>query len=85
MFADEPGFVARKMLLAHVLDPLWPPIGGPHANGGEARFQPTLGPVSPAHILPLGVGQHVFGRPRQEPEQSVLIGAYKIPRFELVE
>src|SRR4249919_1123742 len=31
----------------------------PHANRGEARFQPTLGPVSPTHILPLGVGQHV--------------------------
>ncbi len=66
MFADEPGFVPRKVLLAHVLDPLRWSIGGPHANSGEASFQPTLGPVSPTYILPLGIGQHVFGRPRQD-------------------
>src|SRR5512139_3423266 len=54
------------MLLAHVLDPLRRSIGGTHANSGEASFQPTLGPVSPTHILPLGFGQHVFGRPRQD-------------------
>src|SRR5258708_33778731 len=54
------------MLLAHVLDPLRWSIGGPHANSGEASFQPTLGAVSPAHIFPLGIGQHVFGRPRQD-------------------
>src|SRR5947208_3290615 len=65
-FADGPGFVPRKMLLAHILDPLRWPIGGPHANRGEASFQPALGAVSPAHILPLGIGQHVFGRPRQD-------------------
>ena len=64
VFADEPGFVPRKMLLAHVLDPLRWPIGGSHANSGEASFQPTLGTVSPTHILPLGIGQHIFGRPR---------------------
>ena len=54
------------MLLAFVLDPLWRSIGGPHANSGEASLQPTLGPGSPAHILPLGVGQHIFGRLRQD-------------------
>src|SRR5258705_8037449 len=54
------------MLLAHVLDPLRWSIGGPHANSGEASFQPTLGAVSPTHILPLGIGQHIFGRPRQD-------------------
>ena len=65
VLADEPGFVPRKMLLAHVLDPLRRSISGPHANRGEASFQPALGPVSPTHILPLGIGQHVFGRRRQ--------------------
>jgi len=31
-----------------------------HADSGKAGFQPALRPVSPAHILPLGIGQHVF-------------------------
>src|ERR1700688_5203115 len=53
------------MLLAHVLDPLRRSISGRHANRAEASFQPSLGPVSPTHILPLGIGQHVFGRRRQ--------------------
>ena len=53
------------MLLAQVLDPLRWSISGPHANRGEASFQPALGPVSPTHILPLGIVQHVFGRSRQ--------------------
>jgi hypothetical protein len=65
VFTDEPRFISRKMLLAHVFDPLRWSIGGPHANRGEASFQPALGAVSPTHILPLGVGQHIFGRPRQ--------------------
>jgi SRSO17 transposase len=40
VFADEPGW-----LLAHVLDPLWRSISGPHANRGEASFQSALGDV----------------------------------------
>ena len=55
VFADEPGFVPRKMLLAHVLDPLRWSIGGPYANSGEASFQPTLGPVSPTHFCHLAL------------------------------
>src|SRR5712671_5488373 len=62
------------MLLAHVLDPLRWSIGGPHANSGEASFQPTLGAVSPTHILPLGIGQHIFGRPRQNIRNVPLAG-----------
>src|SRR3974390_2963620 len=65
MLADQPRLISWQVLLAHVLDPLRRSIGGPHANRGEAGFQPTLGPISPTHILPLGFGQHVFGRPRQ--------------------
>ena len=41
---------------------------------GEASFQPTLGAVSPTHILPLGIGQHVFGRPRQDVRNVPLAG-----------
>src|SRR5258708_3396872 len=65
---------SRMALLAHVLDPLRWSIGGPHANSGEASFQPTLGAVSPTHILPLGIGQHIFGRPRQNIRNVPLAG-----------
>ena len=39
VFADEPGFFSRKMLLAHVLDPLRRSISGPDANRGEAKVE----------------------------------------------
>jgi hypothetical protein len=54
------------MLLALILDPLRRSVGDPYANGGKTRFQPTFGPISPAHILPLGIGEHVFGCTRQD-------------------
>jgi hypothetical protein len=54
------------MLLAQILDPLRWSIGGPHANRGEASFSRPLVPFRQPHILPLGIGQHVFGRPRQD-------------------
>src|SRR6266404_4371400 len=62
------------MLLAHVLNPLRWSIGGPHANSGEASFPPTLGAFSPTHILPLGIGQHIVGRPRQNIRNVPLAG-----------
>src|ERR1700682_5809155 len=66
MLADQPRLISWKVLLALVLDTLRRSICGPHANGGETSFQPTLGTVSPTHVSPLDVGQHVFGRPRQD-------------------
>src|SRR5450759_1631200 len=66
MFSDKPCFVPWKMLLALVLDPLRRSVGGPHTNGGEASFQPALRSASPAHLTPPGIGQHVFGRHRQD-------------------
>ena len=66
MLADQPRLISWKVLLALVLDTLRRSICGPHANGGETSFQPTLGAVSPTHVSPLDVGQHVFGRPRQD-------------------
>jgi hypothetical protein len=64
VFADEPGLIPREMLLTLVPYPLRGSVGCAHANSGKAGFQPALRPVSPAHILPLGIGQHVFGRDR---------------------
>ncbi len=62
VLADKPGLVARHVLLTHVPDPLRRPVGSTHTDRGKAGFQPALGPVSPAHSLPLGISQHVFGR-----------------------
>ncbi len=42
---------------------------GPNANSGESSFQSALGAVSPAYILPRGIGQHVFGRSRKRLDQ----------------
>ena len=74
MLADQPRLISGKVLLAHVLDPLRWSIGGPDAHRSEAGFQPPLGSVSPAYILPLGVGQHVFGRSRQDIRNVPLAG-----------
>ena len=62
LFADEPSLVAWHVLLTHAPDPLRRSVGGTHPDRGKAGFQPALRAVSPAHNLPLGVGQHVFGR-----------------------
>ena len=64
VLADQPGLVAREMLLTLVPDPLRRSVGGAHADGGKACFQLALGSRPPTHSLPLGVGQHVFGRHR---------------------
>jgi len=52
------------MLLALILDPLRWSIGGTDADSGKAGFEFAFRPGSPAHRLPLGIGQHVFGRHR---------------------
>src|SRR5882762_8397597 len=75
MLADQPCFLTGEMLLAHVVDPLWWPIGGPHANGGKTCFQFALGPQPPTHIFPLGVSKHVFRRHRQQIRNMSLTGA----------
>src|SRR5260370_9157948 len=62
------------MLLTPVLDPLWRPVGDPHANGGKACFQSALGPKPPTHIFPLGVSKHVFRRHRQQIRDVRLTG-----------
>ena len=72
VLADEPGFVARQMLLAFIVDTLGRAIGGAHPHGGEARFQSTLGPMAPTDRPPPGLGQHLFGRRRQDVWNGVL-------------
>ena len=44
MFADQPGFVARQMLLALIPDPLRWAIGGADADSGKAGFELALRP-----------------------------------------
>src|ERR1700754_1108334 len=63
------------MLLAFVHDPLRRSIGGSHPDGGKASLEPALGPGSPTHSLPFGIGQHVCGRPRQDIRNVPLAGA----------
>jgi len=61
VFADEPNLIPRQMLLTLVPDPLRWSVGDPHADGGKAGFELAFRPGSPAHRLPLGIGEHVFG------------------------
>jgi hypothetical protein len=70
VFADQPSLLAGKMLLALILDPLESSIGDPHPNGCKTGFQSTLGPVSPAHILPRGIHERGIA-------QMVRLGWYR--------
>jgi hypothetical protein len=53
------------MLLAFVLDALRGSIGCTHADRGEAGLELPLCAGTPSDGLPLGIGQHVLGRHRQ--------------------
>src|SRR6266567_8136379 len=61
VFANEPSLLARKMLLALVPDPLRWSVGRAHTDSGEAGFELSFRAGSPADVLPLGIGEHVFG------------------------
>src|SRR6185295_17507866 len=65
VFADEPKFLARRMLLASAPDPLRRSVGDPHAQSDEARLEFSFGAKAPADLAPLSLAQHVFGGPRQ--------------------
>src|SRR5271157_503824 len=65
VLADEPGFVAWKMLLTFIPYPLRGPVRGAHTDSSKSGFQPTFRPAAPTHSFPLGTGQHVFSRDRQ--------------------
>src|SRR5262245_44413487 len=63
------------MLLALVLDPLQRSIGGAYAHPGEAGFELTFRGGTPGDVLPLGTGQHVLGRYRQNIRNRALTPA----------
>ena len=60
MLADEPSFVAWKVLLTLIPYPLRRSVGSTHADSSKSGFQPTFRPAAPTHSFPLGTGQHVF-------------------------
>src|SRR5271163_595986 len=63
--ADEPGLVSWKMLLTFVPYPLRRSVGRTHTDCRKPGFQPSFCPAAPTHSSPLGCGQHVFGRYRE--------------------
>ena len=64
VLADEPSFVAWKVLLTLIPYPLRRSVGSTHADSSKSGFQPTFRPAAPTHSFPLGTGQHVFSRYR---------------------
>ena len=65
VFADEPSLVAWQMLLTLVPDPLRWSVGNTHADGGKTSLELPLRTGAPTDGMPLVIGQHVFGRDRQ--------------------
>ena len=51
MFPDEPYFLARQMLGAHVVDTLRRSVCDPHANRGKAGRELALGGTNWRHGL----------------------------------
>ena len=64
LLTDEPSLITWKMLLTFIPYPLRRSVGGAHADSSKSGFEPAFRPASPAHIFPLGIGQHVFSRYR---------------------
>src|SRR5262245_45619014 len=62
------------MLLAFVPDPLWWPVGDPHPDGGETSLELSFRAGAPTDGAPLGIGQHVFSRYRQNVRNVPLTG-----------
>src|SRR4051812_43659258 len=53
------------MLLTLVPDPLWRSVGRTHTNSSKTSFKLSFRASTPSDVLPPGIGQHVFGRYRQ--------------------
>src|SRR5262249_56301076 len=66
MFADEPGFVPRQMLLTLVSYALRRPVSDTDTDSTKAAFELTFRTGSPVDGPPAGIGQHVFGRYRED-------------------
>src|SRR5450432_2861254 len=75
VLADEPGFVAWKMLPAFIPYPLGRSVGGAHTDSGKPGFQPAFRSAAPTHSSPAGSGQDVFSRHRQNIRNVPLTGS----------
>ena len=64
LLTDEPSLITWKMLLTFIPYPLRRSVGGAHTDSSKSGFEPAFRPASPAHIFPLGIGQHVFSHYR---------------------
>src|SRR5436309_5034630 len=53
------------MLLTLVPDPLRRSVGRTHTDSSKTSFELSFRASTPSDVLPLGIGQHVFGRYRQ--------------------
>ena len=62
VLADEPRFIAWKMLLTLIPYPLGRSVGDAHTDSSKLGFQPAFRPAAPTRGLPFGAGQHVFSR-----------------------
>jgi hypothetical protein len=58
MFADDPDFLARQVLGAHLADSLGVTVSDAHAHGGKARRQSSLRAATPGDRPPSGCLQH---------------------------
>ena len=74
MLADQPYFLARQVLVAHVTDTLGRTVGYAHAQGREARGQPTFRAAPPADPLPSLPGQQRLG------SDGLAVGDVVLPR-----
>ena len=62
----QAGFViCGQMLLTLVPDPLRSSVGCTHTDRGKTGFELSFRASTPTDVPPLGIGQHVFGRYRQ--------------------
>src|SRR5208282_560701 len=52
MFSDQPGLVARHVLVTHVANALRRSVGDPHTHSGEARRQTPFRAAAPADRAP---------------------------------
>src|SRR5262249_10515305 len=74
MFADEPGLLPGQMLLALVPDSLWWSVCYTHRDSGETSRELSFRAGAPTDVLPCGIGQHVFGRHRENVRNVPLTG-----------
>src|SRR5262249_11149293 len=71
-FADEPGLVPPQMLLNLFPGPLRGSVGPTHTGTNHTNSERSFRASTPSDVLPLGIGQHVFGWYRQNVRNRAL-------------